>query len=118
MHLVHPIQEEHCRPFVGRPICAVLNDGKRYIGILSGIEKGRLILNDHLRTESTGEAEPSSDRTTGKFSRKKGKSKSKGEKVEISAIPSAPYAPARHPAYGERSTVDLSQVALLFLLFV
>ena len=116
MHLVHPINEEHCKLFVGRAVCVVKNDGSRQIGILSGLEKGRLVLNDWPG------AAGSDDEDAGKTSIKKNKAKSKNkrEKAEVSAsqLPPSPYRPVPFRPYGERVAVDLSSVALLFPVFL
>lgn len=118
MHLFHPIQEEYCEPFVGRYVCAVLEDGTRHIGILSGVGKGKLILNDQAGTASFDEEE-----APGNSAKKK---KKKGRKSETSVLetnsrtPAAPYGygPSPFSAYGSRVAVDLSSVSLLFLLTI
>lgn len=46
MHLVHPIKPEECRSLTGMYVCAVLQDGNRYYGILSRVDSGKLYLNE------------------------------------------------------------------------
>lgn len=41
---ISPITAETVMPYVGRPVCAVMQDGTRHFGILGGIGEGRLYL--------------------------------------------------------------------------
>jgi hypothetical protein len=44
---IFPICNETVMPYVGRPICAVLNDGTHYYGTIDGIDGDRLIINGY-----------------------------------------------------------------------
>lgn len=41
---ISPICDETVRPYVGRPVLAVMHDGNRHYGILRGIEGDRLLM--------------------------------------------------------------------------
>ncbi|HZG76224.1 MAG TPA: hypothetical protein VEZ72_10240 [Paenibacillus sp.] len=112
MHVEYPIREEHARLFLNRPVGVVLMDGTRHYGVLTGCEKGKLVLNGGDET-----AKP----------KRKGAGKRKGTAVRKRASSSAaPFAPAI--PYGPynpytpivppvpRVALDLATIALLFAL--
>jgi hypothetical protein len=114
---IHPVEEKAVSRYIGMPVCAVLQDGTRHYGILSRIEKGKLILN-----ESPEEAESANLKR-----RSRGKAKTtsvrKGAKAKISAFPAVEGFPGPYPygypnPFGGRIVLDLAAIALLFLLFV
>ncbi|GJM70947.1 hypothetical protein HMSSN036_31630 [Paenibacillus macerans] len=37
MQQIYPITEAGCRPYIGRPVCAVLRDGNCYVGTISAV---------------------------------------------------------------------------------
>ncbi|MGZ7442740.1 hypothetical protein [Paenibacillus sp. TH7-28] len=37
MQQIYPINEAGCRPYIGRTVCAVLNDGNCYVGTISAV---------------------------------------------------------------------------------
>lgn len=46
MQPIHPITDKTCRSLYGKPVHIFLNDGSQIYGVLSRIEKNKLILND------------------------------------------------------------------------
>lgn len=44
MQPIAPLTPEGCRPYIGKPVCAVLHDGSEVIGYLHGIEDNRLLI--------------------------------------------------------------------------
>ena len=46
MQPIHPITDKTCRSLYGKPVLIFLNDGSEIYGVLSRIEKNKLILND------------------------------------------------------------------------
>ncbi|MDQ0878490.1 hypothetical protein QFZ77_007149 [Paenibacillus sp. V4I3] len=46
MQPIHPITDKTCRSLYGKPVLIFFNDGSEIYGILSRIEKNKLILND------------------------------------------------------------------------
>jgi hypothetical protein len=103
---IHPISEESCQPFYGRHVGVIMNDGMRHYGILSRVHNGQLILNDKPAAVITN---------------KKGNSKvrSKPAAVNNKATISTfgfPYGYGNGDGYGPRTALDLTAIALLFLL--
>ncbi|WP_010271492.1 hypothetical protein [Paenibacillus senegalensis] len=138
MHRIYPITEEACKPFWGRPVMVVMNDGTRHIGTLSGIVKNQLILNDESGNPYS--LSYPADHKTGKSSKRAklnakagGKNKkTKSGEATVSAYSPGPvfedgaYGPQRwqgygyrpFPYFGERLALDLAAIALLFLIFI
>lgn len=44
MELIYPICEERCLSYVGRHVCAVLNDGTYHVGRLAGVQNGGILM--------------------------------------------------------------------------
>jgi small nuclear ribonucleoprotein (snRNP)-like protein len=106
MHLEYPVREEHARLFLNRPVGVVLTDGTRHYGVLTGCEKGKLVLNGFAET-----AKPKRKRT-GK--RKRASSSAAPFAPAIPYDPYNPYTPVVPP--GPRVALDLATIALLFAL--
>ncbi|KZE74668.1 hypothetical protein AV545_13145 [Paenibacillus jamilae] len=47
MFPIYPVNEASVAPHGGRMVCAIMRDGTRHIGILSGCSKGKLMLNGY-----------------------------------------------------------------------
>ncbi|MGQ3478191.1 hypothetical protein [Paenibacillus sp. TY11] len=47
MFPIYPVNEASVAPHGGRLVCAVMHDGTRHIGIISGCSKGKLMLNGY-----------------------------------------------------------------------
>lgn len=70
MQPIHPITEKNCRSLVGKPVLVYLTNGSDIYGIVSRVEKNKLILND------TGQAKlKSTSKSTKPTLTKKGKKK-------------------------------------------
>lgn len=107
---IFPLTEETIREYTGQPLVAITRDGQQHIGILSKVEKGRLIFNDHPETKVS------------KFEKSRRSTK---RRVRTSDTPPAPEArPAEedrpsevempvHP-FGGKFVLELSSVSLLF----
>ncbi|MFF2094224.1 hypothetical protein [Paenibacillus sp. NPDC058174] len=118
MEQIYPLQEEVIANFCGLPVCVIMRDGTRHIGVLSHCRNGRLTLN-----EQEGEAEAAAEVNQAKPGKqKKGKGKSskapaaKKETVQAQAYPYDPYAYNPYFPFGGRIALDLALVAFLFLL--
>lgn len=46
MQQINPICHETINPLIGRRICAVTHDGKRYYGTISDVRDGRVLMSD------------------------------------------------------------------------
>jgi small nuclear ribonucleoprotein (snRNP)-like protein len=46
MQPIYPITDKTCRSLYGKPVLIFLNDGSEIYGVLSRIEKNKLILNE------------------------------------------------------------------------
>lgn len=132
-----PLDEEVIRSHCGRIVCAVTHDGRQFIGRLSVCRDGKIILNEEEVPEAVApireeECEPKKKRHKRRAKhvkrpckpvkrpckpchRKKGSVKSL---QSYGAFPT-PY-PSPYPgSYGRgRIELDLSLIALLFLLFI
>ncbi|MCY9691760.1 hypothetical protein [Paenibacillus alginolyticus] len=51
MQPIYPITDKTCRSLYGKPVLIFLNDGSEIYGVLSRIEKNKLILNDDAATK-------------------------------------------------------------------
>jgi hypothetical protein len=83
MFPIYPITETGVAPYGGQMVCAVMRDGTRHVGILSGCSKGKLMLNgypsfspDSLYSGSYSNKEKQQDK---KVSSKKKKRNSKNK---------------------------------------
>ena len=128
MHPIYPVTAETCSAYYGRPVCVVMNDGTRYVGILSCVRGGKLILNEQGGDAGvTRMKRGASVKRTGKSRR----GKRAGLKAAAAPI-AAPYAPGVgvpygapvvppygpvYP-YGPELALDLAAISLLLLLFV
>ena len=127
MNRIHPIDEATCTHFIGMPVCAILHDGTRHYGVISRTAGGKLILNEppEAATDSAkSKIAKSKTATSGKTktgkSAKTGGSDPNGGNARLSASPFAGPYPGAFPfaPFGNRVTLDLAAIALLFLLFI
>ena len=51
MQPFHPITEKSCRSLVGKPVLVYLTNGSEIYGIVSRVEKNKLILNDNRQAK-------------------------------------------------------------------
>lgn len=70
MQPFHPITEKYCKSLVGKPVLVYLTNGSNIYGIVSRVEKNKLILNDNQQAKLK-----SSSRNTKPALTKKGKKK-------------------------------------------
>jgi small nuclear ribonucleoprotein (snRNP)-like protein len=70
MQPFHPITEKSCKNLVGKPVLVFLTNGSEIYGIVSRVEKNKLILNDDRKANTK-----SSSRNTKPTPTKKGKKK-------------------------------------------
>lgn len=127
MNQIHPIDEATCTHFIGMPVCAVLHDGTRHYGVISRTSGGKLILNespeasvDSAKTRKVkGKAAVSGKAKSGKPSKTE-RSEPDDGKARLSALPFAGPYPGAFPfaPFGNRVALDLTAIALLFLLFI
>jgi hypothetical protein len=133
MEPIYPLHEEVVSRYCGMPVCAVMQDGSRYIGILSSCKDGKLCLN--------GEPEASSDeaqlnkaksavskKTKGGKNKKEAKPISQPVKAQTQAYPYDPYGygynggygygygPQPYNPWGGALALDFALIAFLFLL--
>jgi len=113
MYVEYPVREEHVKAFMNMPVGVVLTDGTRHYGVLTGCEKGCLILNGSAAVKRKKGAKKAG------VSAKAGKRKRVASNVVvpspfIPALPYPPYGPILPP--GPRLALDLATIALLFAL--
>ncbi|NQX63700.1 hypothetical protein [Paenibacillus qinlingensis] len=70
MQPFHPITEKSCKNLVGKPVLVYLTNGSEIYGIVSRVEKNKLILNDNQKPSIK-----SSSKSTKPTPAKKGKKK-------------------------------------------
>ncbi|KOS03203.1 MULTISPECIES: hypothetical protein [Paenibacillus] len=88
MFPIYPVNEANVAPHGGRLVCAVMRDGTRHIGILSGCSKGKLMLNGYPPS-FPGSLYAGSYSKKGKQSPKKNSSKKKKRNPKNKARTSA-----------------------------
>ncbi|WP_274366215.1 hypothetical protein [Paenibacillus thermotolerans] len=119
MYVQQPITNDRIQPLIGQPVCAVLNDGTRRYGILTGCTSKKLILNGQ-RSAAQEKAQSSKKKGATSKIRKTGK----GAGAAAAANPPAPVVPQvpfmHEPAlFPERpAEVDLKSIALIFPLYL
>lgn len=109
MRPIHPINAEQCRPHYGKPVCVIMKDETEFIGTLSRLENGKLILNEDTETAAN---RPRAKTT--RIRTKKRKTVSKNSKSGQQAANILASAPS--PAFGGTVALDLPTVGLLFVL--
>jgi hypothetical protein len=93
---IFPICEAAVKPYLGRPICAVSQDGTHYFGTIEGIDGDRLIINGYI-------GEPGEVQT---YALKNKQSVKKAKQVKTSAF---------FPGFGfQRFFLPFALLALLF----
>ncbi|UNK16507.1 hypothetical protein MNQ98_18610 [Paenibacillus sp. N3/727] len=111
MHIISPISEDSCRPFIGRQVCAVLHDGRHITGTLRGIDEKGLLFDEAFRSANILSTKPD---------KAKKQLNSMKQKAETSAFgPGFGFRPGF--GFGGFGTpfagaLALSSIALLFLL--
>jgi len=121
MQRIYPVTEAACRPHCGKPVLIYLHDGTEIYGVLSRVEKDRIILG-----ETPGAVADTAGRKAGRGG--KARSKSRGKKPAAGVTALGPYGSPEYgapgfgwdygPGYGAALTLELAAIAALFLLFV
>lgn len=107
MERIYPVTESVCMGLKGRPICAVMQDGKRYYGIVEGTNDGKLIINGY--SQEAGAVQT--------FSHKKGKGKKPNRAKTSAFYPGFGYPGFGYPGWGFGSiALSLAAIAVLFAL--
>lgn len=122
MERIFPLNEEVVNQFCGYPVCVVMNDGTRHVGILSSCGGGKVQLNAGAGgTEaSVTQAQPQvSKKKKGVKGKTEGAHKSSGQSAaQTQSYPYDPYYYGPQPYYpwGGALALDLALIAFLFLL--
>lgn len=118
MEPIFPLQEVVVNRYCGYPVCVIMNDGTRHVGILSACGSGKVLLN-----AQAGSTEAILTQAQPKVSKKKKGGKEKTEVHDQSGKPQAqtqayPYDPYYYGLYpwGGALALDLALIAFLFLL--
>ncbi|MGO4543651.1 hypothetical protein AB4Z29_02455 [Paenibacillus sp. 2TAB23] len=121
MEPIYPLHEDVVNRFCGYPVCVVMNDGSRHVGILSSCSGGKVLLN-----AEAGELEANVTQTQPTVSKKKKSGKGKKELPPKAAVPQAQtqaypydpyyYGPRPYYPWGGALALDFALVAFLFLL--
>lgn len=118
MERIFPLQEDVVHQYCGLPVCVVMNDGTRHVGILSSCQGGRMLLN----ADAGGGAEAMLAKVQPKDSKKKkgGKAikedhKSGQPQAQTQAYFYDPYYGPYYP-WGGALALDLALIAFLFLI--
>ncbi|WP_252361508.1 hypothetical protein [Paenibacillus terrae] len=140
MFPIYPVNEANVAPHGGRLVCAVLHDGTRHVGILSGCGKGKLMLNgypspfsnslyaENFNNKGKQEAKKISSKRQKRNSKNKARSSAKiSSSIKRPRESLAPYDTGRFAGngglgyggrygYGAGLALDLALIAFLFLL--
>ncbi|WP_337102733.1 hypothetical protein [Paenibacillus sp. YIM B09110] len=121
MEPIYPLREDVVQQFCGMPVCVIMQDGTRHVGILSSCNGGKLSLNGETAGLDGNEAIVS--KAPAQTAKKKGKKGLKQESVtqqsvQTQAYPYDPshYEPQRYNPWGAAFAIDLALIAFLFLL--
>lgn len=119
---IYPLTEESIRKHCGQRLIAVTHDGRQYTGILSRVKNGQLIFNENAAAVS---------KKRGLKTKKKKASTSRVPVNPKSVAPTAPVPgtapifprpagpiPAHDHGYAEHFVLDLSTIALLFVVLI
>ncbi|MGM1045077.1 hypothetical protein SAMN05661091_2225 [Paenibacillus uliginis N3/975] len=110
MHIISPLSEDSCRPYIGRQVCAVLHDGRHVTGTLRGVSERGLLFE---------EAYPNANILSTKSGKTKKQLNSKNKKAETSAFgPGFGYGGFGYGGFGApfAGALAWSSIALLFLI--
>lgn len=118
---LYPLHEEVVKHYCGYPVCIIMNDGSRHVGILSACGSGNVMLN-----AGPGEAEAMINQIQPKVSKKKKEGNSKKTEVHKSGKAQAMtqaypydsnyYGPQYYNPWGGPLILSLALIAFLFLL--
>ncbi|WP_068784095.1 hypothetical protein [Paenibacillus phocaensis] len=120
MQQIYPLGVEACKPHIGKTVCAVLRDGRYYIGTITDVNENGIQLNGGYAPEATV---LSTQPAKAKKQLQQLKSKSKGHKaavksdapVHTKAFGYGPGVPGYGYGYGDYA-LDWAALALLFLI--
>ncbi|PZD93052.1 hypothetical protein DNH61_25045 [Paenibacillus sambharensis] len=54
MHPIHPLNEMTVSPYVGMPVCAVMHDGRKIVGIVASVGGGQVTINPYNQAVIAG----------------------------------------------------------------
>lgn len=121
MEPIYPLREDVVHQFCGMPVCVIMQDGTRHVGILSSCKSGKLTLNGDAAGSNGSEAAIS--KAEAQVVKKKNKKGSKPEpttqqSAQTQSYPYDPYyyGPERYYPWGAALAIDLALIAFLFLL--
>lgn len=109
MHRIHPVCEETVSPYVGRPVCMIMKDGKHIYGTLGGCRDGKIYVSGSFE----------GPRLCSVKSKQQLRRKGKTNAVTAKRVKSSAYGPYGYGyggGYGYGAGYDLALVTTLFLL--
>jgi hypothetical protein len=133
MERIYPLSDDHLQHIIGMPVCAVMKNGLRYVGIAESCKGGRLVLMDpaarasRLRYGQSSEQNGNFERTSTDDSKTTVRGKKQNRRAKASSASneavSTNYASNVHiPAADGRSNADIHGSKLnlddIFLLFL
>lgn len=99
MQPIHPINEKSLKSLIGKPVLLYLNNGLDVYGIVSRVEKNKLILGDNTPAKLS-----STTRTTKPSLSKKVKKKAASSETPLQAGPAEQLSSFGLPLFGGPST--------------
>ncbi|NIK76355.1 hypothetical protein FHS15_001462 [Paenibacillus castaneae] len=125
MEQIYPLHEDVVKRYCGYPVCVIMNDGSRHVGILSSCHGGQVWLNADEASIQGHEASLTNVHSDVSKKKKGGKGnkaihKSSQTQAQTQAYPYAPYDNGYGPQYnngwGWPVLLDFALIAFLFLL--
>ncbi|MDF2834522.1 MAG: hypothetical protein K0Q63_162 [Paenibacillus sp.] len=134
MERIYPLSDDHLQHIIGMPVCAVMKNGFRYVGIAESCKGGRLELSDpasrafRFRSGQHNEQNATSERTVNNDNKKSVRGKKQHRQAKASSASQEavstnyasnghnPAANARSHADFNGSKLDLDDIFLLFLI--
>ncbi|MFF2481756.1 hypothetical protein [Paenibacillus sp. NPDC058071] len=116
MEQIYPLQEDVISQFCGMPVCVILQDGSRHVGVLSRCGGGKLVLNDPAGEISEEEIIAEATKASKTKKGKPAKANPPKKDVQAQSYPYTPYSYNSFSPFGGALAIDLAFIAFLFLL--
>jgi hypothetical protein len=120
MLIIHPVTEETVRPHIGLPVVVVCHGGHRYFGVLSGLQKDKVVLNDQPSADTANRKRKSKKVSIKGVKKKNGRTRLHSDsapKADSPSIGDDPFVEHASPPWSHpippRIAIDLSSVVYI-----
>ncbi|MGG6311353.1 hypothetical protein [Paenibacillus macerans] len=114
MQQIYPVCEESCKPHIGKTVCAVLQDGRYYVGTITGVsDKGVELNGGYASDANVLSTQPAKAKK--QLQHMKSKTKAQAKTKAFGYGPGYP-GPGYGYGYDYGLGLDWAAIALLFLI--